>query len=467
MANENEEKKDEDDDDEESGSKETAKVKNADFDENSSVESLLLELANQRSIISQREETIDALKADLVREKNINDVLLDQIIMMKTSPALPLDSSSVSEGNSLLLSQPISPGQGGRPSKKDEQNPTDNTSVARGDEDKEVNEKESSSQPQDDLRRGDENDDDLLAEIHPRCSNPAQKLTYILNAFKNLPANRTTILIGASNYHCIKGELDPIKKNTVVRSISGLCTVGAANALRQYEHTYPRIKKLVWSLGVNDQLHENEHCPGDWDKHFSFLISETKRIFCNAQIHFIVPFSGLPRVPPKYSAKIWKLLQTKFPEIKRHNAPSMEGKVQRDGIHINDEGAKSLRRFLVKRFTTYKPQKVVPDQQPNRSVHPARRNVNNLPRENGHNVRSSEDESGHSRQGRPPPSFNTETVVMGQSRDYDNAHFPPLNGNAQSHSAPRGMFRGQQQDPIRELSEMLASALYVHMNRRM
>ena len=51
----------------------------------------------------------------------------------------------------------------------------------------------------------------------------------------------------------------------------------------------------------------------------------------------------------------------------------MEGKVQRDAIHINNEGAKSLRRFLMKKFTTYKPQKSVPDQQTNNSIHPASR----------------------------------------------------------------------------------------------
>ena len=472
MANKNEESNDDDDDEEVLEPGEAAQALEADFDENSPVESLLRALAVQRSIISQRDETIHALKVDLVREKKMNDVLLDQIILMKTSPSLPLDlnSSSSTDGNSVPFSQPITPGQGRQHSEKVEQNPTDDITGSGVEGDREVNEKDSTSKPQDDLGREDDEDDDddgKLAEIHPRCSNPAQKLAYILNAFKNLPANRSTILIGASNYHCIKGELDPVKKNTVVRSISGLCTVGAAKALCHYEHTYPRIKKLVWSLGVNDQLHENEHCPGEWNKHFSILIRETKRIFCNAKIHFIVPFSGLPRVPPKYSEKIWDLLQSKFPEVKRHRAPSMEGKVQRDGIHIDNEGAKTLRRFLVKRFTTYKPWKSVSDQQPNNSVHPPRGNANNMPRENGHNVRNSDGESGNRLPGRPPTSFNNEIREMGSSREYENAHFPPLQVNAQSHSAPRGMFRGQQQDPIRELSEMLASALYVHMNRRM
>ena len=56
----------------------------------------------------------------------------------------------------------------------------------------------------------------------------------------------------------------------------------------------------------------------------------------------------LPRVPLYHIQKIAELLKTNFPYVKRHEAPTMKGKVSvKDGIHINGEGAESLRAFLV------------------------------------------------------------------------------------------------------------------------
>ena len=127
MSNKNEgSKDDEEDDDEAVISEDTAKDEETMFNENSSVESLLRELFSQRSIVSQKDDIINSLKEDLVREKKLNDTLLDHIIMLKSLPAnnkrLDLSDSSDdddekdsgSPNNKLsqtLLSQPITPGQ--------------------------------------------------------------------------------------------------------------------------------------------------------------------------------------------------------------------------------------------------------------------------------------------------------------------------------------------------------------------
>ena len=60
---------------------------------------------------------------------------------------------------------------------------------------------------------------------------------------KTQPANKTTIIIGDSNYRYVYGELEPEGKSVAVRNVSGLSVVGAAYALKRYEHCYNQIKR--------------------------------------------------------------------------------------------------------------------------------------------------------------------------------------------------------------------------------
>ena len=72
----------------------------------------------------------------------------------------------------------------------------------------------------------------------------AKKLSYILNALKNLPAYRSTLLIGDSNTHFAnQHEIDPQRRSVAVRAVSGLCVVSAAHALGEYSHSYKHVKK--------------------------------------------------------------------------------------------------------------------------------------------------------------------------------------------------------------------------------
>ena len=172
-----------------------------------------------------------------------------------------------------------------------------------------------------------------LAKIHVRDTITSKKLSYILNCLKNLPNNRTTLLIGDSNFHYIHGELNPVIKNTTVRAVSGLCVVVAADALKSYQQRYTQFKKIVWSLGTNDFLHRTDHCDDDWEIHLSTLLNETKRIFKGAQVNFILPFRGLPKIPHAHVKYMEQTIQEIDPSVKRHLTPSLKGKVKADGTH--------------------------------------------------------------------------------------------------------------------------------------
>ena len=447
------------------------------------------ELKSQKIKLIEQEVIIQDLTADLKREKRINDIMIDQVASVRSlqREAAPVDlkvlSDSEDEETGTPNSPPLTAAQRQRtplPADTsrsgvygDTQHPPDADIESQG---KTPTRPEASQgdKKEDDTQSNPQGDEEQLAQIHPRCLKPAKRLSYVLNSFKNLPVNRTTILIGASNFRGIKDELDPNKKNTAVRAISGLCVVGAAQALKRYKYSYPGVKNIVWFLGINDQLHENDHCPGDWDSHFSTLINETTRIFKNAKIHFISPLLGLPRIPQKYRKKIGDLLESKFPNVRRHSAPSMEGKVRNDGIHINFEGAKSLRNFLVKRFTTYKPisDSPVDRQQSNHAaVDYNARTTRGYDRSFGdtagvnHNASDPVRGNNHLYNG-CPPSFNSNYGAVGLA-DNVSSEFPPLPGSAQPPHMPQRMRQVHQMDPIKDLSEALASAILVHMNRRM
>ena len=390
--------------------------------------------------------TVKSLKDELIREREISDHLRYLLSLNPRRPPVPRDGDQKDDDPWGDDSQPIQPGQG----------------TPKGDVDNETSsdcdDKDNDSESRDD-NEGRGKKDHPLAEIHPRCSSPSRKLTWILNAFKNLPANRDTVLIGDSNCHCIKGELDPVKKNTVVRAISGLCVVGAAQALKNYRYKYPNIKKIVLSLGVNDHLHGNEHCPGDWDAHLDTLFQEIRRIFPKAKVHFVVPFKGLPKVPEEHGSKIWDLLKAKYPFVRKHVAPSMKNKVKQDGIHIDKEGAKSFRAFLVTKFTSYKPST---SQVSPRPSHPmvnderdrASGDFGQIPWNSmGADVYS---------HNRPPPPANRYSGI-GHPEDV-NVQFPPLCDSTQPRGAQR-MLQDQQRNYIRDLSEAMASMLYAHRNR--
>ena len=188
--------------------------------------------------------------------------------------------------------------------------------------------------------------------LRPSDISRSKKLSYILNALKNCLSYRSTLVIGDSNTHPInQREVDAEGRSVAIRSISGLCVVAAAHALKAYKFTYRKVKKLVWSIGINDFLHENQHCTEEWDMHLKSLYTESARIFPNASISLVLPFHGLSSVPSSFTKEFEKKVKALCPKIKRLRTPSMLNKVKHDGVHLNREGVDKYFSFLQAQFT--------------------------------------------------------------------------------------------------------------------
>ena len=185
----------------------------------------------------------------------------------------------------------------------------------------------------------------------------AGRLTYILKTLKNLPAKTSTLLIGDSNSHGIDGrELDP-DGSIAVRSFSGLCIVSCAYALKNHKFSYPKVKCVVFSLGINDILHgPDEHWSEDYSKHVKSLQTEASRVFPKAKLCFVLPFHGLPKASPDDCKDLEGKIKTLLPKFKRYQPPFMKGKVCEDGVHLSDAGMGLYKKFLQKTFIPRKPQ---------------------------------------------------------------------------------------------------------------
>lgn len=193
-----------------------------------------------------------------------------------------------------------------------------------------------------------------LSKPHKRDFDVAKKLTWILNAMKNIPTYRSTVVIGDSNTHFAnQSEIDPESRSVAVRAVSGLCVVAAALALGEYKYSYKKVKKLAWCIGPNDYLHQQHHCEVDWPVHLNNLIASCARVFPNASLTFILPFSGLPGVPMEFVKQFQYHL--KSAKVKWLKPPHMKNKVQEDGVHLNQLGKKQYISFLRKHFTKIPP----------------------------------------------------------------------------------------------------------------
>ena len=59
-----------------------------------------------------------------------------------------------------------------------------------------------------------------LTDIQERDTITSKKLSNILNSLKNLPENRSTSLIGDSDFHSTHSELNPVANSAVVEAVS-------------------------------------------------------------------------------------------------------------------------------------------------------------------------------------------------------------------------------------------------------
>ena len=198
---------------------------------------------------------------------------------------------------------------------------------------------------------------DDFVQIHPADVTRSKRLSLILNTLKNLPGHKTTLILGDSNTHGVHGDkVDPENGTVAVRSFGGLCIVAAVHALQKYQFSHKNIKKLVWSLGTNDALHRNQHCPDDSVKYIKALYTESARVFPKATVAFILPFAGIKGVSDEFRKDLDDVIKENCPKMKRHYPPSMRNKFDKGGVHINFAGKRAYVEFLMKHFTKCKPQ---------------------------------------------------------------------------------------------------------------
>ena len=194
-----------------------------------------------------------------------------------------------------------------------------------------------------------------FAELQSGDKTRAGKFKGALTSLKTLTANKTTVLLGDSNtHHITDSDVDPVKRSVAVRSVGGACIPAAATAFQQHDHTYPKIKRVVLSLGTNDELHKGDHCADDWPRYVELLGTECARVFPSATITFILPFQGISGVSDDFRKHLEHTLKSLCPSIKCCFPPSMRKKMSAGGVHINEEGRSAYVRFLQKRFTRYK-----------------------------------------------------------------------------------------------------------------
>ena len=163
-----------------------------------------------------------------------------------------------------------------------------------------------------------------------------------------------TVIIMDSNGNGIKDrQLDP-EGDCKVITAGGLCIVGAVHGLLQYKRTHTNIKKLVYVIGTNDQLHPEQHTPSERVDYIKALHAESTRVFPNSQINIVLPFGGT-KIDSTAIDGLSKAIVDADVGMKQYRGPNMRYKLAEDNLHLNEEGKTSFREFLRSRFIPRKP----------------------------------------------------------------------------------------------------------------
>ena len=204
----------------------------------------------------------------------------------------------------------------------------------------------------------------------------------MLHGLRHLCDTIDTLIILDSNGRDIKGEdIDGKGDKIRVSAIGGLCVAATTSALKSSKVKYPQIKRLVYGLGTNDHLHAHEH-PGDIEGYLKQLNTETRKVFPNAIISFILPFSAIQGLGEAYVKHLSTAIQKSGVGWKKLIPPNMAGKlVSPNKIHLGNQGKQSFRGWLQKLFSPIRPSAPVsvhsplnPERNPpNSDFHPSAR----------------------------------------------------------------------------------------------
>ena len=197
--------------------------------------------------------------------------------------------------------------------------------------------------------------DNTMAPPHEACVNRSKKLAYILRTLQYLPGHPNTAIMGDSHLNHVDGkEVDPTDDQVRIRSVGGLCIIATVLALIQHTFVHKKFRRVVWVLGTNDCLHIHQHCLDDRLKYIKMLYDHSRRIFPNACIEFLLPFSGMKGVSAAYINQLKEDINYACPDMAVVLPPSVSNKISIGGVHLNKAGKSVFLDFLRRKFVTPK-----------------------------------------------------------------------------------------------------------------
>ena len=191
---------------------------------------------------------------------------------------------------------------------------------------------------------------DVVSESEMRRVKRCKGMLYGL---KHMSVNVETLLVLDSNGRSIKAE-DIDGERVCLRQIGGLCVAATTCALNQCKLKYPKIKIVAYGLGTNDHLHAKEH-PGERTEFIKDLDQATKKVFPNAKVNFILPFTAIDKLGSEYVQGLAASISTAGVGWKIHQTPSMRGKLTAPRkIHLTPAGRVIFTLWLRKIFAPHK-----------------------------------------------------------------------------------------------------------------
>ena len=193
-----------------------------------------------------------------------------------------------------------------------------------------------------------------VTSLRDSCAGRRNKLSYILRSLcQNLPDKATTILIGDSlQKGLVKKDIDRDSDTVRIRSVGGLCVYATVQALSDHRGRHPKVKKVGFTLGINDFLHRDLHAQAEYSRYIKGLQIEASRVFPNAILYFVLPYRGMfgQHVTDSVQTDLRALLKTNAPKIRVLTPPNLTGKVNDGGIHPSDAGNQALTKWYSNTF---------------------------------------------------------------------------------------------------------------------
>ena len=182
------------------------------------------------------------------------------------------------------------------------------------------------------------------AAIHSKDVDRMNEFSKIISRLLSMPESVDTVLIGDSNLHAIRGKKLDATNGTWVFSSGGLCLVSAVHALKKHGRSYPNVKRIVYHIGLNDELHKTQHVSGERPKYLRALKELTHEIFPNAEIKYILPFIG-GKMDRGSIMRLKEDIAHSIPECDIYHPPNMKEKLI-TGVHLKPSGVASFMSFL-------------------------------------------------------------------------------------------------------------------------